>query len=356
MNLLKHGFLSCGLAIIALTSAPAFAGGPVAGKEGGGGDISCQNRIEIIRNNLEQRLKTGGARTLNFAGTGVTAVQYSQVISRIIDLTRQDQSDISCTTNPNDVAALIHANWSPICAAKWLDGDGANLKNRTHPKILCYAGREQNGVYTGGLMGMSGRQQYGQIDHEFNVLAGFEDQKHEYSHYPISNQVSYKTRAMTLWLWPAVTDSLLNQTNGVIYSGSSPLPNGNTWTSETTLQSDLRDAVRFENVRVLDMKGRQARMYSQLDEAGAEEICHALGFEDGLSVSILGAEREPLGSDRIVNNIYGPSVDPMYILENIPSDANQPIKVIVNVVCGRERKSDTPCPKNVLCPLPGYGN
>jgi hypothetical protein len=53
-------------------------------------------------------------------------------------------------------------------------------------------------------MGMSGNEQYGQIDHEFNVLAGFEDQQAQYSHYPIARRVSEKARATTYWLWPAV--------------------------------------------------------------------------------------------------------------------------------------------------------
>jgi len=173
------------------------------GQEGTGGDLSCQDRIELIRNNIEERIKDGSVNALDFTGTGTTAEEYAQTIPAIMDLTRNEQSSISCTTNPKDVADLVGGTWTPICAAQWLDDDSVKPKNGKRPRILCYSGIEKNGVHTGGLMGMSGTEQYGQIDHEFNVLAGFEDQQAQYSHYLIASRVSEKARAITYWLWPA---------------------------------------------------------------------------------------------------------------------------------------------------------
>jgi len=176
------------------------------GQEGSGGDIVCQNRIELIRNNIEERLSDGSVNSLDFTGTGTTAQEYVKKILPIMEFTRNEQSSISCTTNPKDVSDLVGGTWSPICAAQWLDENSVKPENRIKPRILCYSGVEKDGVYTGGLMGMSGNEQYGQIAHEFNVLAELEDQKFQYSNYLIARRVSEKARAITYWLWPAAAD------------------------------------------------------------------------------------------------------------------------------------------------------
>ena len=149
-----------GFCLVAL-SAGAVRAGP---RSGGGGDL-CENRIQIVRDDIKTWISAGGAKSLNLP-SGVSADQYAFSMMTQIDTTK-----VSCV-GQGDVSYPVQINGTPkICIFL----DGANKQ------VICDFDKFQK---------LSQSDQYVLIHHEYAGLAKIENPEDDISTYQTSNQIS----------------------------------------------------------------------------------------------------------------------------------------------------------------------
>lgn len=155
------------LAAMAAITLTLFASSPsLAGpRDSGGGDI-CEDRIQLIRDDLREWIHRGGSSELSLPRT-LSAQQYS-----IRMLAQMGAAKIRCV-GPYDVGFPIQVNGTPkICR---FDQDTES------GQITCDAAK---------FDALGDADQYVLIHHEFAGLAGIEPPIVDDSRYEISNQIS----------------------------------------------------------------------------------------------------------------------------------------------------------------------
>jgi hypothetical protein len=172
--LLFLSVLLTGFSMIPVLAAPLKGG-----SSEGGGDI-CQDRIESIRNDISDWIRSGGSTGLKLP-VGISVAQYNQKVQAVIALMQEnDQTSISCVDSPD---LVLVENTQKICKSSYADP--------THPTTVCYRGQQNElGHYINGFMGLSQDDQYVLVHHEVAVLAGLEDLPENSTDYPISNQIA----------------------------------------------------------------------------------------------------------------------------------------------------------------------
>ncbi|MFL5815759.1 MAG: hypothetical protein ACJ763_19480 [Bdellovibrionia bacterium] len=141
-----------------LLSVHAYAG---ADKGGNGGDI-CENRIKLIREDIDSWIQKGGSSGLRLPAE----TNLSQYNAKMRD--QASKATVSCTDQ--DIAV---GNSQKTCK-NFLDDAGS-------PRIVCNFKR---------FMATPEASQYVLVHHEYAGLAGFEVNNGEESRYEISNQLT----------------------------------------------------------------------------------------------------------------------------------------------------------------------
>lgn len=136
----------------------AYAGGDNVGN---GGD-SCENRFQIIRNDIQSWILLGGGAGLQFPN-GVTFGSYNQSM-----LANMTLAKISCTDQN-----LKIGNVEKTCL---------NFSNSGSPYIVCNSSK---------FFSTSQENQYLLVHHEYAGLSGLEVNNSEESDYRLSNQIGY---------------------------------------------------------------------------------------------------------------------------------------------------------------------
>ena len=135
----------------------------IAGREGGGGDVSCEDRFKIIRDDIKKWISDGGSAALTLP-PDVTSQQYDAAMLENIG-----RAQVSCTDEPVKIGKA-----EKTCKFFWDDSNA--------PNILCNR--------TLFVKETKGDDQYVQVHHEYAGLANLEAPDGEGSKYPISNQIT----------------------------------------------------------------------------------------------------------------------------------------------------------------------
>lgn len=148
---------------LVILMALSISSSAFAGREGGGGDASCEDRFKIVRDDLKKWISNGGSAGLNLP-ENVTLNQYNTSM-----LDNIGRAQVSCT---DDAVKIGKAD--KTCKFFW-DDSGV-------PQILCNR--------TLFVKETKEDAQYVQVHHEYAGLAGLEVPDGEDSKYPISNQIT----------------------------------------------------------------------------------------------------------------------------------------------------------------------
>ncbi len=152
-----------GFFAVMAVSIGAFGFGPSGS---GGGDL-CEDRIQMIRDDIREWIGQGGHKGLVLP-TGVTSDQYSTSI-----LDKINRAKIKCV-GFGDVGFPVNINGRPKTCRFDFDFLGNN-------QIVCDWKK---------FMAVDASEQYILIHHEYAALAGIEPPNNEDSNYDTSNQVS----------------------------------------------------------------------------------------------------------------------------------------------------------------------
>jgi hypothetical protein len=147
--------------LILLSAVPAFAG-----RESGGGDVACEDRIKVIRDDITQWIKDGGPNGLRLA-TGWTAETYSsQMLGKI------QSAKVKCVGAGDRGYPVKIGNTPKVCRF-----DRSDSVDRITCDFMKFGATVES-------------DQYVQMHHEYAGLAGIELPNAEDSNYQISNQIS----------------------------------------------------------------------------------------------------------------------------------------------------------------------
>lgn len=146
------------------------------GNEGGGGGDLCEDRIQVIRDDIKGWIEKGGPRKGLKLPKGVSIDQYSKAMIEHINVTK-----IRCV-KPGDKGYPILVKDAPkVCQFTFVD---ERFPTFIKEVITC----DYNIFLNKKLMSES--DQYVLIHHEFAGLAGIESPDESISTYSISNQIS----------------------------------------------------------------------------------------------------------------------------------------------------------------------
>lgn len=132
----------------------------------GGGDVACEGRIKIIREDLAMWIKKGGASGLSLP-PNISVSQYSDAM-----LSQIKKAKIKCV-GPGDEGYPVNINKT----AKACKFEATQHKSQ----IICDYSKFES---------TSDSDQYVLVHHEFAGLANIEVPRGDDSHYSISNQIS----------------------------------------------------------------------------------------------------------------------------------------------------------------------
>lgn len=142
----------------------------LASKDRGGGDL-CENRIQIIRDDIQSWIKKGGPKELNLP-LSISVEKYSELM-----LSQIENATIECVA-PGDVGYPVEVDGVPkVCRFDQSSGENPN-----QPRIKCDFNKFQNTEQS---------DQYILIHHEYAGLAGLENPNGAESTYVISNQLKH---------------------------------------------------------------------------------------------------------------------------------------------------------------------
>lgn len=144
--------------ILFLTPFTSFA---IGDKTGNGGD-TCEDRIQLIRDDLSIWIRNGGSRGLRFTPGAKLESYNAKMIESI------SKAQISCTDQTLEIAGA-----EKVCVNS-IDAGGVM-------RLICNAKR---------FADISQADQYTLIHHEYAGLSGLENNVSAESNYKISNQIS----------------------------------------------------------------------------------------------------------------------------------------------------------------------
>ncbi len=162
---LKQAFL-----VTAFTVAPLFV---FAGGTGPGGGDHCEDRIQIIRDDIKNWIDRGGPAKGLKLPTGLDVGGYSSLMNKAIA-----ESKIKCV-KPGDVGHPVMVGQTPkVCRFDEVKGD-------TKPYLITCDYKTFMDKIT-----MIEDDQYSLVHHEYAGVAGIENPEDDISTYSLSNQIT----------------------------------------------------------------------------------------------------------------------------------------------------------------------
>ena len=163
---MKRKFVLAVLLLVCTADFPQKSQAAVRGQDRGGGDVACENRVIVVRDDLRKWIQEAGYLGLDLKGRG-TAEDYKNRMIDSIEKTR-----IQCVRNGDPGFPVTVFGVPKTCAVD---------RRASRNDMICDFQK---------VIGHDDESLYRQVHHEFATLAGFEKPNGGISDYEISNQIA----------------------------------------------------------------------------------------------------------------------------------------------------------------------